>query len=126
MKSLIALIAITGIYNMSFASNYVFKSNSPVPVELQDKILAVAQAQCPKLNVNNLAEVETSTRVDIIDQGVRDYYYSTVLSYSFYFDGAHPITYRIGVESSNIDVNNPPDARYNVGLFDGLDSELCE
>lgn len=91
-----------------------------MPIELQEKILKAIADRCER--ITNLQEVETVTRVDRIDQGQVDYYYTTYFTANWYFDGTHPINTTIKVESEDLAIYNPSISRLNVLSVEG---EAC-
>ena len=84
-----------------------FKRNSEVPVELKARILSALERNCSNLIAKDgLSEQETTVRIDQVDQGIRDHFYTTTFSSRYYFDGSHPITTTITVESAQYDFVN--------------------
>ena len=114
MKTALILFAVLTANTLAFASNQVFRTNSPVPAELQTRIIQAIEAKCPAVKNGYLSEELTTAKVQQIDQGIRDTYYSSQINYSYLFDGQHPITYSVDVESVDYDINNPAFDRYQV------------
>ncbi len=111
MKSLIVAIA-TLVSVSTFANDLqsVYKKDTVLPVRVQERVLETLKTQCPNLLINwGLTEVITTLRVDKVDQGITDYYYTTSFSSRFYFDGMHPSYADITVESVNWDLQNGDD-----------------
>lgn len=105
---------------LSFAAqavtpDQVFRRDTQLPQELQQRVLNLALSCGDYVAHWSLQEKATTVRVDRIDQGIVDYYYTTELTVQYYFDGTHPATHSIFVESAQVEVNNPPSARWQVG-----------
>lgn len=108
MKTLI-IAAITAVSLSSFANTTesVFKKDSQISKQLQARILETLNARCSNLiTPYRLTEEATTVRVEKVDQGITDYYYTTVFSSRYYFDGMHPSYTEITVESVEYDFQN--------------------
>jgi hypothetical protein len=112
--------ALLGIVFLSFAAqavtpDQVFRRDTQLPQELQQRVLNKALTCGAYVAHWSLQERATTVRVDRVDQGIVDFYYTTELTVQYYFDGTHPMSYSIFVESAQIEVNNPPSARWQIG-----------
>ncbi len=123
-KSTVLLITTVLFAQLSFASNSVFRKNSPVPSELQTRIIQEILTKYPCMTMG-LFEDSTEVHEDRVDQGVRDFYYTTTLQYTWYFDGMHPSTERFTVKSAEYSISNPSVDRLEVISIDELDSRVC-
>lgn len=79
------------------ASPVPSRAPSKLPAELRGSILVRIARDCPK--ALNIEEGETSVREEHVDQGVRDFYYTTKFKVRWYFDGMHPTGDVITVKS---------------------------
>lgn len=77
----------------------VFRKETHLPLILQEKILSRLQREITNLRPFSLKEVNTDLRVDRIDQGIRDLYYTTNFEMSINC-GLHPSTAYVTVESA--------------------------
>ena len=101
MKKFIALIVLAA--SMTSQANTletVFKKETSIPKELQEKIFESLKTRCSDIiSAYGLREMKTEVRIDRVDQGITDRYYTTVFTSRYYFDGYHPTTTRIEVKS---------------------------
>lgn len=82
----------------------VFKKDSEIPVELQQKIIDYVTQNCKAIvELYGLSELQTEVRYDRVDQGILDTYFTTTLSARYHYDGMHPSVTRIVVESAKYD-----------------------
>lgn len=124
---LFLLLPLLFVSNLAFANTVetVFRKNSPLPLALKTKILQAIEAQCPQTvdgSPVHIEEISTQVRVDRVDQGIRDVYFTTELRATFEFQ-FHPITHSITVRSLDADINNPMVDRYEVRE---VHSSLCK
>lgn len=105
----------------------VFPASSPLPAELRARVLEAVQARCSRgLTFNTLRETSTREREERVDQGIIDYFYTTDLSTTYYFDGMHPVGATITVESAEFDISNPGIDRFRIiGIQDGK-TGICD
>lgn len=96
----------------------VFLPNTQLPKELQARVHAMALSCGDYAHHWSLQEKQTTVRAERIDQGIVDYYYTTEFSLQYYFDGTHPISTAITVESAQYEINNPVEARWQVESVD--------
>lgn len=91
MKKLIALLAlVVSVYAQANTLDSVYKKDSPVPAELQKLILDSVNTRCADIiSAYGLREVTTTVKVDRVDQGIVDRYFTTVLSSRYPIDGYH-------------------------------------
>lgn len=109
MKTIIAAFAISVISSTAFANTVdsAFERESPIPVELRSRILQAIQSQCTDhISAYGLKETRTDVRMEKIDQGVVDYFYTTTFTSRYFFDGMHPVTTYITVESAQFSFSN--------------------
>jgi hypothetical protein len=113
----------------SFANSVetVFNASSALPAELQVRVLEAVKARCSRgLTFNTLRETSTRVRKERVDQGIVDYFYTTDLETTYYFDGMHPVGATITVESAEFDISNPAFDRFRiVGVRDG-NAGICQ
>ncbi len=102
MKKFLAVLGLTlSITAHANTVETVFDKDSKVPTDLQARILNYVNTKCSAVIANyGLNEVSTSVRLDRIDQGVVDQYFTTTFSSRYYFDGMHPTTIYFTVESA--------------------------
>lgn len=108
MKKLI-LVAILTVANVAFANNVdsVFRKESVLPDVLKEKTLEAIKLKCAKIVSDyGLQEITTSLKTETIDQGMVDVYYTTTFSSRYNFDGTHPVTTYITVESAEYAFSN--------------------
>ncbi len=98
MKKLFCLLLIVSSFAQAQA-NLVFRTDSVVPSQLQDLIIQTVQSQCIGIAQYSLMESKSFERIDRIDQGIIDRYYTTYINAQFYFDGQHSSTVIIEVNS---------------------------
>jgi hypothetical protein len=107
MKNLIiSLCFFTALTANANTVSVVFKSDSQVPTELQKRISSEVSKKCgPTYSNYTFTEKVTQVRLDRIDQGVTDKYFTTTLT-----DGGlrgHPeLTVSITVESAEYSFTN--------------------
>ncbi|WPU63197.1 hypothetical protein [Peredibacter starrii] len=108
MKKFIALFALSlSVSALANTIDFTFKKDSPISVELQQRLLKVLKERCPEMvQPYGLREVTTAVRIDRVDQGIIDRYYTTTFSARWYFDGYHPSTSYIEVESVEYSFQN--------------------
>lgn len=80
----------------------VFEKDSELSEILKVKILDALKEKFPCLSPYSISEKKTLVRVDRIDQGIIDYYYTTTFSVNHVYD-YHPRTYTVTVESQDSD-----------------------
>ncbi|WP_408096250.1 hypothetical protein ACJVC5_14520 [Peredibacter sp. HCB2-198] len=122
MKKLIAIFALSlSVSALANTIDFTFKKDSPIPVALQERLLKVLKERCPEMVLTyNLREKSTEVRVDRVDQGVIDHYYTTTFSARWYSDGYHPSTSLITVESVEYSLQNGD----NLAVLK-IDGERC-
>lgn len=108
MKKILVLVGfLVALSAQANTLDSVFKKDSAIPVELQQRILDAINTRCGRLVMQyGLQEQSTNVRVERIDQGVIDYYFSTTFSSRYNFDGTHPVTTYITVESAQYSFSN--------------------
>ena len=115
MKFILLALVFVSLAAQAVSPEQVFRRDSQLPKELQQRVLNQALTCGDYVAHWSLQEKATTVRVDRIDQGIVDYYYTTELTVQYYFDGTHPATHSIYVQSAQIEVNNPPSARWQIG-----------
>lgn len=115
MKFMLLALVFVSFAAQAVSPEQVFLRDSKLPKELQQAVLDQALTCGDYVAHWSLSEKSTAVRVDRIDQGIVDYYYTTELTVQYYFDGTHPETHSIYIESAQIEVNNPPSARWQIG-----------
>ncbi len=113
---------------MSFAQEVVFLQSNEMPEALKNKVSQALIAQCPAAFEisSEMFEEETLVRVERIDQGVIDYYFTSTFTVTPQNDTAHRESYAILVNSSQMAGTNPtPDAYGNVDKIESVDG-LCK
>lgn len=81
----------------------VFPENSELPVILQTQIIKQMTKDIPCLEAYSMNEVKTEVKIDRIDQGITDYYYTTTINFTYFRDRYHPSHGSITVKSEQID-----------------------
>lgn len=105
----------------------VFPASSPLPAELRARVLEAVKARCPAgLTHNTLREESTRVREESVDQGVRDYFYTTDLHTTYLFDGTHPVSATITVVSAEYSVSNPSVDRFEIKEIKDWNSGICK
>lgn len=100
MRNFIVLMALT-LTSVAQANRIdtAFKKETAVPQELQKSILENLKTRCGDIvEAYGLTEIKTTVRIDRVDQGVIDRYYTTTFSSRYSYD-YHPRTATITVES---------------------------
>lgn len=122
MKKFIALFALSlSVSALANTLETVYKKDTQLPVALQERILKVLKERCPDMiQPYGLREKTTEVRVDRVDQGVIDRYYTTTFSARWYFDGYHPSTSYIEVKSAEYSFQNGD----NLSVLD-IDGDRC-
>ena len=125
MKNLLALaITLTSLASFANTVDSVYRRNSALPAPLKTKVLSAISAKCQKaFREGTLLEQMTTMEVKIIDQGVRDKYFTSEFSLSIQFQ-EHPIYYRIQVVSIEADITNPSVDKYDIKSVNG-DANIC-
>lgn len=105
-------------------SDSVFKKDSELPRNLQERVLAAVQSKCANLIMNyGLSEIATEVRIERIDQGVIDRFYTTTFFSRYLFDGTHPTTTYITVESAEYSFSNGDNLEVtNISSPDGCNN----
>lgn len=111
MKFILPLIAVLFALNAQ-ASSIRFPQESNLPSALQVMVARTLETRCPKFF--NIMEKATSVTSKEIDQGQRDFFYSTYFTGSYHFDGMHPVFVEITVESASYDIRNPNFANFEI------------
>ena len=99
-----------------------------MPEALKTKVTQALVAQCPEAFAisSEMFEVETLVRVEKVDQGIIDYYFTSTFTVTPQNDWAHRESYAILVNSSQMAGTNPtPDAYGNVDKIESVDG-LCK
>lgn len=124
MKALIvAGITVLSLSSFANTTESVFKKDSQVPQDLQVRILETLKVKCANLLINyGLTEVSTNVRVDKVDQGITDVYFTTEFSSRYYFDGMHPSYADITVESVQYSYQNGD----NLSVLKISSPDICE
>jgi hypothetical protein len=81
----------------------VFQKDSELPVILQTQIIKQMTKDIPCLEAYSMSEVKTEVKIDRIDQGITDYYYTTTINFTYFWDRYHPSHGTITVKSEQID-----------------------
>ena len=115
MKFMLLALVFVSLAAQAVSPEQVFLRDTQLPQELQQRVLDQALTCGDYVAHWSLSEKSTAVRVDRIDQGIVDTYYTTELTVMYYFDGTHPATYSIYIQSAQIEVNNPPSARWQIG-----------
>lgn len=84
----------------------VFLQNSQLDSELKQEVIDAIAKEYPCLNPYGLKEIETIVKIVQVDQGIRDYYYTSAFTGVMTYD-YHPSTQNIVVESVHFDGSNP-------------------
>ncbi len=106
MKSLFAgLFMLLSISYAATAQSVQFKPNTELPLELRAKVSVAVSRQCP--NLINLFENVTTVRVDKVDQGVIDYFYTTTINAEVAVDQFEYVPVLVVVNSAVYAHNNP-------------------
>lgn len=123
-----ALIVIAMVIGTSLANantiQTVFKKDTKLPVILQEKILAKVQKELPCLDPYGLRETTTAVKIDRVDNGVIDYYYSTSMVVNYHYD-YHPRSATIKIDSAHFDYWCEGDCNYEITAFD-VSQYFCE
>ncbi|MBY0516357.1 MAG: hypothetical protein K2P81_05585 [Bacteriovoracaceae bacterium] len=114
MKMILASI----LFSLSVHASSVFKSDTRLPLELQNKVLQAVYTCGDYTRSWSLQEENTSVSEIRVDQGVIDYRFETIFSVNYYFDGTHPMTKKIGVVSMEWDIDNPAAEKWTVESLD--------
>ena len=102
----------------------VYKKNTLLPFELQQRILSAVVEKCANVIIpNGIEELSTKVREEQIDQGMLDLYYSTEFASRYYLDDQHPIHAYITVESVAYSIANPAVEPF---LIIKVDTRMCE
>jgi len=105
----------------------VYKANSELPLELKQRVLAQVEAKCAAGVIQNgLSEVSTTVREESIDQGIRDYFYTTTFRSAYFFDGMHLADAYITVTSAEYQISNPSVDRFEIQSVSSDVAELCK
>lgn len=111
MKKLIVIAGLMlSIAAQAYSNNPVFKSDTVLPSELQERILNYVEARCVGVDVMSLVELDTQVRDEYIDQGQVDAYFTTTFSV-------------VGNESARIVVKS---AEYSFSNGDNLEVSSAE
>ncbi len=105
MKFLLTLLALT-----SFAHASVFNPQTELPRELQARVLKTAEG-CGLVVIR---EILTTVRMESVDQGIRDYFYTTDFIAVDPSDDQYPRQQTVRVLSAQWEINNPPEARWQI------------
>lgn len=84
----------------------VYLQNSQLDAELKQEVIDAITKEYPCLNPYGLKEIETIVKMIQVDQGIKDYYYTTAFTGVMTYD-YHPSTQNIVVESVHYDGSNP-------------------
>jgi hypothetical protein len=106
-------IALLFVAIISFDANAqaVFRHDSKLPSSLRSIVAAVINYNC-RSQGHALFERDTTVRIDDIDQGMRDYFYTTTLVVK---DNQRKDIGEVVVESFDIDMFNP-----TAGVTEGV------
>lgn len=111
MKFKIALATL--LLSVTAQATPFFKTDSPLPEEIKNRIAAQIQQKCPQ--VSGVWEMETTEKAVNVDQGIQDLYYSTILSGQVFIgNDPHPNVITIWVNSIQWSVSNPAIDKYEV------------
>lgn len=103
MKLFLSLSLLLTLSNMAVANTVEnsFDSDSKLPNLLKERILEKIKLEIPCLKNDSLKEVKTTEVVDVVDQGVVDYVYTTTLKFQYYPDRYHPAWGELIVKSEH-------------------------
>jgi len=109
-QTVAAFILLFSLISQANTVESTFKIDSPIPQDLKVMILEKLTQTCASAVVENgLTEVQTEVNTVKIDQGQIDYYFTTT------FKAVHELGQsEIVVQSADLAINNPIDARYQV------------
>lgn len=113
MKNLLFSILVLAT-SLSASAQVEFLPSSKIPAGLKKLITETIQSECSQ-SLYGLKEVSTVVRGTVVDQGRTDFRFSTWIQATHNFDGAHPVTEEILVDSVQYSHN-----RSNVSQFDVL------
>ena len=102
MKAFLLLFVLFTTVCQANTVESVFNKNSELSEILKVKILVALNEKFPCLSPYSIRETKTEVRVDRVDQGIIDYYYTTTFSVNHDYD-YHPRTYTVTVESQDSD-----------------------
>lgn len=105
MKFFLALCALP---TLAFAQ--VFNPQTELPTELHARVLKTAES-CGLVVIR---EISTTVRMESVDQGIRDYFYTTDFIAVDPSDDQYPRRQNIRVLSAQWEINNPPEARWQI------------
>lgn len=121
---LIPLFALLFSFSAQAASDVQFKTRSPLPAEMRALVAQEISARC-KADVVTIREENTRVQIFSVDQGQRDFFYFTEFTAQYYFDGQHPISVTIEVDSAQYDIQNPSVPNKEIRRFRADPSEMC-
>lgn len=111
----------------AFAADVAFLEGNEIPSSLKNKIEAELISRCGKaLEFGNIFwEQQTDVRIDRVDQGVVDLYFTTEFMIAMKDDPFHFDSFKIVVKSEQMAGSNPsPDAFGRVTAIESEDG-LC-
>lgn len=118
-----SLVILSSSLGWSNSLESVFRKDTHLPVILQEKLLHRLKLEIKNLSPFSLREINTELRVDRVDQGVIDYYYTTNFEMSVTCD-FHPTTAYLTVKSAEFSFycqNN-----CNIEILDIKTQGTCE
>lgn len=118
-----SLIVLNSITSWGNSLESVFRKETQLPLILQEKILSRLQREIPHLRPFSLKEIHTDLRVDRVDQGIRDYYYTTNFEMSVTC-GLHPSTAYVTVESAEYSFYCQDDC--NIEIVNVKKTDTCD
>ena len=126
MKHIALLAVLFPLTTFANSVDTVFLPNSALPSELRARILQAVEARCSAgLTHNTLREEATRVREESVDQGVRDYFYTTDLHTTYLFDGTHPVGATITVVSAEYSISNPSVDHFEIKEIKDWNSGIC-
>lgn len=119
-----AILSIGGLLAHANTSVF-FKADTVLPKELQVKIAEAIEQKCPR--VSGAEEVFTQVQMAHSNEGTTtDQTFKTYFNARYFFDGAHPISITMTVNSQFLDIarSNPENA--TVTTVTASDETACQ
>jgi len=104
-RMIIALLLVSGAVSANTVDS-VYTTNSTLSSKLKAEVMEAVLKKFPCIDSFGLSEVQTSLKIDQVDQGVRDEYYTTTFNARFHYD-YHPNSAVVTVKSILWDGSNP-------------------
>lgn len=118
-----SLIVLNSFTSWGNSLESVFRKETHLPLILQEKILSRLQREITNLRPFSLKEINTDLRVDRVDQGIRDLYYTTNFEMSITC-GYHPSTAYVTIESAELSFYCQENC--NIEILDIKKTDMCD